>query len=256
MKFGNHMFYLDYLVFSSHKTATQTVTETLRKNNFRCVHCHILENVGIEIGAFKYFLIPYYLKNKKRLNIISTFREPIERQISSFFQYYGKDVIRLKQVDDITDTIIHKWQVHELQKKMIDELNNPFTERLERTSESIDQICSELNINIKELNYRPQAQYGLCEKDTCRIFTFRFDILTNNLETLLSTITQTPIQQHNKNLTTDKWYNPIYREFIASLKIPHATIRKIYETRRDLINLFYPDQYDSLLAATIDRYGE
>ena len=36
------LYTIDYLIFSSHKTATQSIKKTLNKNDIRCIHAHEL----------------------------------------------------------------------------------------------------------------------------------------------------------------------------------------------------------------------
>jgi hypothetical protein len=255
MKFDDKLLNLDYLVYSSHKTGTQTVTRTLRKNSFKCLHCHSLDNetTQLALGTFAHYLEQYYLRNKRKLNIITTFREPIERHISSFFQWYGQGVVRKKMVQDITDTIIYKCSIKELQEKLINELiNQTFAGKLE----SIDQFCNELKISITDLNYNIERQYGLVEMDYCRLFIFRFDILIkeNRLGHLLSKVAGRPITQYNANMSSTKWYYKTFTEFKASLRIPHNTIIKIYESKHNILNLLYPNEYDSLLTRALEEY--
>lgn len=247
---------IDYLIYSSHKTATQTVSNTLRMNNYKCIHCHSLTNetTQLERGTFSQYLEQYYMINKRKLNVITIFREPIERHISSFFQYHGDGVVRKKLVQDITDTIIYKYSVQELQERFIHELDS---QTLVGREESIDEICKELNINIADLNYNIERQYGLVEMDYFRLFIFRFDILIyrNRLEYLFSQTTGRSITQKNANVSFSKWYRNTFAEFKASIKISHSTIRKIYDTKRNIINLLFPDEYDSLLAKALEKYG-
>jgi len=256
MIFGNPMLKIDYLIYSSHKTATQTVSSTLRMNGYKCMHCHSLtdETTQMERGTFSQYLDRYYRKNKRKLNIITVFREPIGRHISSFFQWYGDGVVRKKRVRNTTDTIIYRCSVQELQEKFINELNN---QTHVGRSESIDEICDELNITIDDLNYDTERQYGLVERDYCKLFIFRFDVLIygNRLESLLSQITGKPIMQNNANVSSSKWYRDTLAEFKATIKIPRSTIIKVYETKRNIINLLYPNEYESLLDKALEKYG-
>jgi hypothetical protein len=123
--------------------------------------------------------------------------------------------------------------------------------------ESIDEICNELNLKIADLNYSTDKQYGLVETNYCNLFIFRFDTLIseNKLEYLLSQITGKSIIQHNANVSTAKWYQDIFAEFKASLKIPHSTITRIYESKRNILNLLYPDKYEFLLSRALKKYG-
>lgn len=256
MEFDAELLKLDYLVFSAHKSATQSVVSTLTTNGFRCTHCHVLRNIGIEKGAFQDFLVQYYAANQKKLGVITTFREPIQRHISSFFQWYAEGVITRRGVPGITDTIIYSTPIKELQSRIIREIEAPPADRVEQAEESLQLICNELHTSVGDLRYSAEKHYGLHETDTCQVFIFRFDVLTKNLESLLAAITGKPITEHSVNLSTAKWYNDIYTECRASLKIPRALIQKVYQTKRDLIELVYAAEYDSLLAATLERYGE
>jgi len=212
------------------------------------------ETTNLELGTFLYFLEQYYLKNKRKLNIITTFREPIERHISSFFQWYGEGVVRKKIVQDISDTIIYKSPINELQERFFNEIES---QTLAGKLESLDEICKELDIRVADLNYSTDKQYGLVEMKYCTLFIFRFDILIyeNRLADLLSQITGQSILQHNANVSSSKWYHDIFAEFKASLKIPYSTITRIYESKRHILNLLYPDEYDFLLSRALQKYG-
>jgi hypothetical protein len=256
MDFDETLLNIDYLIYSSHKSATQTIAQTLRANGYNCIHCHSLTNetTRLELGTFQYFLEQYYLKNKKKLNIITTFREPIERHISSFFQWHAEGVIRKKIVQDFTDTIIYKCPIKELQEKFINELES---QTLAGRLESLDEMCKELNITASDLDYSTSKQYGEVEMQYCRLFIFRFDILIyeNRLADLLSQITEKSIIQHDANVSSSKWYHDTYAQFKASLKIPYSTISRIYESKRHILNLLYPGEYDFLLSRSLKKYG-
>lgn len=39
--------HLDFLIYSSHKTATQTLVNTMIKHNYTTTHCHNMSNFNI-----------------------------------------------------------------------------------------------------------------------------------------------------------------------------------------------------------------
>ena len=57
-KYNEELLGIDYLVYSSHKTATQTVVNTLRNNGFKSIHCHSItvETTQLKLHTFKKFL--------------------------------------------------------------------------------------------------------------------------------------------------------------------------------------------------------
>lgn len=257
VNFDKSLLDIDYLVYSSHKSATQTVSHTLRMNGYKCIHCHTLRNetTNLKLGTFALFLECYHAANSKKLDVISTFREPIERRISSFFQWHGEGVVRKKLVSDTADTIIHKMPLNELQEVFVEQI----TRQIKAGQvESIDEICNELNLRIPDLHYSLDAQYGLNELDHCRLFLFRFDslIYENKLEHLFSNLMGKPIIKHDANLSSAKWYRDRFAAFKASLHIPSDLIVSTYEAKRDIINLFYPDQYNFMLSQALEKYTQ
>lgn len=242
---------IKYLVFSSHKTATQTVSLTLNKNGLKSRHCHILDNIGMKTSDFIPYLEKYYSTNGRKLNIITAFREPIERHISSFFQWYGAGVIRSKLVSNTEDTIIHNFPIPELQRMLTREIDDRTIAGIE---ESLDQICTALALDIGQLRYDTGKNFGSYDGETFKLYIFRFDILVKNLEHLLSTVSGRNVVQHKANLSEHKWYKHIYSEFKGSLKLPASTIVKTYESRRHIIELLYPGCYNELLGNALRNY--
>jgi len=253
MNFSVEMLDLDYLVFSSHKTATQTLTHTLRKNGYNCTHCHTLDNVGLKKGSFAPFLDDYFDKNNRKLVVITTFRDPLERHISSFFQWHGSKPVRDKDVENERETIIYKKPIKALQEQLIDEVNNS---NLVGQKESISEICEELQISIRDLNFDYDQQFGLYESERIKLYIFRFDTLVENIADSLSLITSSDIVVHSTNQSTDKWYHEIYSEFKNSIKFPGHTIDRVYSSRRDLIELVYQDDYERIVRMAKDKYED
>jgi hypothetical protein len=146
------------------RVRTQTIAHTLRRNGYKCTHCHTVTNetVNLRPGTFGKFAELYHLHNARKLNIVAVFREPIERHISSFFQRHGTDVLRLGVRQDITDTLIHNSSTEELQKMFRNELDGG---TLTGKGESIYELCSELNLKTGNLEYdtlltRAIGKYG------------------------------------------------------------------------------------------------
>ena len=82
---------IECLIFSSHKTATQTITYSLNQSGTPSLHAHILENIGMVEGQFNEFIKRYRASKSRRIKIISVFRDPLERLISSFFESLSED---------------------------------------------------------------------------------------------------------------------------------------------------------------------
>lgn len=256
MDFDRELLDIDFLVFSSHKTATQTVCNSLRMSGLKCLHCHSLadETTRLPPGSFREYLGAYDAAQSRKLGILSTFRDPVERHISSFFQWYGDGVIRKKLVADVSETVIARLPLDQLQSMFLEEV---MSRRLAGMRESIDELCGELSVAVSDLAFDTERQCGLTELGGCRLALFRFDslIYENRLESLLAEATGRPIVRHDANRTEVKWYRDIFAAFKNSLRLPAEAITSMYEPKKHLIDLMYPDGYESMLARAHDKYG-
>lgn len=88
---------LDFLVFSSHKTGTQTIRNSLRASGYSATHCHQVSHLGLCDDDLEGYLDAYFARHSKPLDVITLFREPIDRHISSFFQGYGSRPLNEKR---------------------------------------------------------------------------------------------------------------------------------------------------------------
>ena len=87
---------LDFLVYSSHKTSTQSLLAILQANKYKAKHCHIIQNLNIIFNLdhpvqkeqFIEYLRNYKIKNNKKIKILSCIRNPKDRLISSFFSIF------------------------------------------------------------------------------------------------------------------------------------------------------------------------
>jgi hypothetical protein len=253
MTFSTELLNLNYLVYSSHKSGTQTLVATLKKSGFSCRHCHYLPNIDLKSGELREYLESYYRRNRKKLDVITVFREPMERHVSSFFQGYGSRPLRLKEVEHQSETIIYNYTINQLHEKFISELRS---QSLIGFTESMHEITTELQISIQDFPYNNEKQFGIFETQLMRLFFFRFDVLFGNLERFLAEVTGKNVVIETANLSELKWYVEIYSEFKKTLEIPDEIIMDVYNSKRDLIDLFYSGDYDSALNYALERYGE
>ncbi|MCB1866486.1 MAG: hypothetical protein KDG50_13790 [Chromatiales bacterium] len=252
MEFPENLLNLDYLVYSSHKTGTQTLVETLNSSGFRCRHCHVLGNMGLSSGEFRRYLDRYLERNNRKLNVITVFREPVERHVSSFFQGHGSRPLRLNEVKSRFETIIYKHTIEQLQELFVSELRS---RSIIGFSESLHELCRECAVDTSDLAFDESRQSGVFETPQMRIYLFRFDLLFSNLTKLLSEITGRTLCIRDSNMSNSKWYRDIYTRFKSSLVIPGNVVSETYGLKGDLIRVFYSGDYASALSRAMVRYG-
>ncbi|QXD31028.1 hypothetical protein [Candidatus Pelagisphaera phototrophica] len=245
---------IDYLVYSAHKTGTQSLVETLQHNDLKSLHLHQLQNLGLKKGDFQKYVEEYVKKNNRKLKILTVFREPMERQISSFFEAYGSEPIRLDKVKDPTETIIYKYSFKQLQRKFHIELA---TKTLMGYRESIHEICQELGISLRDFKSIDETKkLFLCETESITLHLIEFHELIRNFESILTIITKVPITSKVANMADAKWYKDVYHDFKMSLALPQKLISAIYNDKRGIIDFIYPAGFESKESQAMGKYGK
>ena len=244
---------LDFLVFSSHKTGTQTIRNSLRASGYRAVHCHQVSHLGLEDGDFSSYVDAYFTRHSKPLDVITLFREPIDRHISSFFQFYGSRPLNEKEVADKTETLIYKLTVDELREQFIAELE---AKSLIGFSESIHEIVAELRLNFRDVMTTSECSIRVIKTRTVRVFLVKFEPFFEDFKASLSRIAGNEITVKNSNQSDAKWYCDKYLDFRRRLKLPPAVIEGTYLQKRDLIELFYKEPFEVVLQRAIVLHGD
>lgn len=246
---------IDCLVYSSHKSGTQTLHATLNHSAVPTQFIHQLRNVGMPSGhgVFRSYLEQYRRRKDRKLHVVSTFRLPLERHMSSFFQWYGTDAVRKGWVHGADDTIIARLDVNELQSLFLKELRYG---SLAGRHDSLHELCSEHGLEVTALPFDVKAGFGIFEDALVRMHLFRFDLLFTDLTGLLEEALNVRVSPKTANFSPDKWYWQKLQEFKSTLAIPPDLIKLIHASKKDLIDLFYPDRYQEILNDQLARYAQ
>lgn len=244
---------LDCLVFSSHKTGTQTITRTLNASGIRAGHCHGLGNIGVAEGDFADRLAAYAAERRRRLRVISIFREPMERHVSSFFQAHGTRPLRTGEAADPSETILCRHPVEELQRRFLVELED---RSLIGYAEALHSLCRELDKAPSALLARRETDRWVHEGTAIELFVCRFDDFFRDFEPMLAGMVGAPVRAVETNIGERKWYGDIYRAFARSLRVPRRILLGVYEDKRDIIETVCGEGFDAVVARARARYEE
>ena len=240
---------IDYLIFTSNKTGSCSIEETLKKNNFKTERAHILKELGLNDGDLGNFIDTYFSKFNRKIEIISVYRDPIERLFSKFFNFHGTSNRKLKNIKE-EDTLIGRKTVSEL----INIFKSSFIPRDMKRTESIDVLMKELGINFNNLKFDPQKTYCTYSSDKFNLHLFRFDLLVEDMQKNLSELTGQNLSLYLTNVSQRKWYHNKYQAFKRQISLPQEIINSIYSKRMNLLKLFYPNS-DQIIQEAINKYA-
>jgi hypothetical protein len=205
---------LDIFVYCGGKCGSSTLHATFKKNDFKSYKIH--NNIYFQYlcNIFKkdtnktiFDVIDFNIKqNDKKIYIIDSYRTPIERKMSSFFQNIEK------HISDYT-------------KKTIEEIIYIFNETLLyklEEEDSIDEVMNHYGMP-KFTNFDFKNKYNIVKKDNIIFIKIRFNDI-NEWSDILSTIFKKKIVTYNANLTSDKSINKLYNEFKEKYKLPEKYI--------------------------------
>lgn len=211
------MYAVRIFVYCSQKTGSQTLLNTFEKNNYIVRHLHgDNQYFNKKYGMYwQNFLkekntiwewIDYSIKNNNDniVYIIDSYRDPIERLISLFFQ---AEIYKIKDYDKLSI------------QYLIDYFNNNLLYKLPRV-DAIDEVFDYYKKeNFKSFDFN--NKYNICKFDNKIIIKLRYRDI-NEWSNILSKIFGKNIELYNENITKDKdpkIYN-LYKNFKLKYKVP------------------------------------
>jgi hypothetical protein len=201
---------LDYLVYSSHKTTTQTLVGTILSNQCSAINIHTMSDIDIHSNAdFLRNVEEYNRVRQKKLKIISVIRNPCQRLRSSFFQTYHTSEVRIFNLNP-EHTTVAKHSVEQLFSLYKTKI---FTKTLPYFLESLDEILEIFNIDICNQMQKRGDSYFF-ENELVELYVLDFErIITDKMMYLNRVLGTNWTTYTERNMTKYKVYKNKYEHF-------------------------------------------
>lgn len=221
---------LDFLVYSSHKTSTQSLLDIFSKSQLSAIHCHELNNLKLNHAQFM------SLVNHKKLKIITCLRNPFDRLRSSYFQTFHSDEIIFKKIKS-THTTIMSNDVSYLLKHFESLI---LSDTLPHANESIWELQKIFNFSLDDLILRTSNQsyyHYYYQNEHIELYVLDYDkIVSDSKLKYLKSIFDIDFCEGSDNLSKDKITYDKYKKFIEH-KFDDGLIKAINDKYADIIKL-------------------
>ena len=210
MSNNNNLF--DVFIFCGGKCGGTTLANTFSKNWFKTTHFHSLTCKGFfesNIELNDLLKVLEKSSENKKIYLIDSYRTPIERKISSFFQNLSLHLPNYSSVP--VEDIIHIFNT-----QCLNELES---------YHSIDLAMAHYEVPLfKTFDF--EKRYNLVEKDNKTFIKVLFKDI-NKWNEILSEIFGKNIIIYSDNLTKNKDVGELYTLFKSKYKVPIAYLENI-----------------------------
>lgn len=213
----------DVFIYCCGKSGSSTLYKTFLENGYKTIHVHN-KNYYInylpesKINSNIFDVIKMNSNNHKEIYIIDSYRTPIERKISSYFQLFNTENKTPDEIIKDLDKYIYSGENYVSINEVLDYFNLP---------------------RFKSFNF--EKKYNLVKFNNINIIKLRFNDI-NEWGKILSEIFCKEIKLVNHNVSDYKNYKDSYRIVKSTYKLPKYMVSyvkndiesKIYNTPEEL----------------------
>lgn len=232
------------LVYQMGKVASSSIYNSLKKMNITVYQIHrfnkdyiqeVHRNHKEKTGTLEAKIVDergmrlyniFIKKNKRPIFIISLIRDPIERNISAFFQnkeHFTKHN-NYSNIDELIN-LFYELYDHETPLKWFDK-------EFRRT----------LDVNIYDYPFLKEKKFSIIKSNNFNILLMRIDLEDSLKEKIISDFLDLgkAVKLKNKNIGHLKAYNSQYTEFKNKLKLNENYVNSMLESR--FVEYFYTEE--------------
>jgi len=226
---------IEFLLFSSHKTSTQTLRYSLDNSNYPSILLHVLDDIypyNPNNQDPKSFLLEELVKYNntynKRLKVISVIRNPVERFISSFFQSKCDNEVYFDG-KKLENTTVMKHSVEQLYPLFLSSIRNNDSKYYR---EGMYDLCNVFNTDIFT-QIIEKDNYYYYENEYIELYLLNFNYI-HDFDYLKKCLPITNLSKMvENNLTEKKIYYPKYKKFKKTILNNSNNLQEVSEIIRN-----------------------
>ena len=208
---------INTFIYCGGKCGGVTLRNTFQQKHIPCIHSHSNQEFNVNyIGCGGiHELIKRNMGLHKTIYVIDSYRLPIERKMSSFFQNISIDIpdYKSKTIDELITHFNHQY-IYNVDPTQNNEDYHP-----------IDEMIEYLGIS-QNINFDFNKFYGVCKYQNIVFIKLRFQNI-DKWEGILSGITGRSLSLCCDNLSKNKPYVNLYEQFKRKYKVPKSYLENL-----------------------------
>ena len=187
------------------RASRQNPTDTLRE-----IHKSRQIRADIDTGKLRH------------INVISAVRDPVKRNVSAFFQsieeiipdYKNKYLSGRLTVEELVDIFVHQYD-HSAPVQWFD-----------------SQVRDVFGIDVFESPFPIDIGYKIYQTSSINLLIVRLENLSQCVQPAMKEFLNIrDFKIRSSNVSSDKAYGPLYKEFIANAKMPEFYLDAMYQSK-------------------------
>lgn len=223
------------ILYQMGKVGSSTLKESLKHQNIKPLHIHryYFKNNEKPIGLRRFIhkvksniIFNRFIRNK-RVKVITFYRDPLARNISSFFQnldvYFSKTELETLSFEILERKFIGASNLHKSPNNWFD-----------------IEFNKKLRVDIFKNPFDKEKGFGIFKKNNIDFFVCTTNKI-NSLEKEFGRFLEIEdFKIINKNIGSKKWYNHLYKEFKEKYKPSATMLDSLYNSKT--IRHFYSEE--------------
>ncbi len=253
----SHMLYDSILIWQPGKVGSSSVFRSLTEMGTRCIHIHHLAaNVNLNVRENSIWDKPQlyqklskggdisssFLHDSEKMKIISLVRDPIERSVSQYFQFFQIDGYFIYDAgyDDSDLNVYQKIANHMEQGIKIGECGSMF-------EWFNHEIKAALDLDVYQHNFDKERGYQIIRQNNVELLLIKTEKLNDCQKVIEEFVEAKNFKLVNDNIGNQKPYKFVYDEIKKSIQIPEHIINFYYKGNKAMDHFYTEEEKQNFI---------
>jgi hypothetical protein len=225
-----------FLIYQMGKVGSLTIEKSLTDSGFRhVVHTH-KHNKARKLLRWNW--------SRRKVVVITGFREPLRRCISAYFQNFSKPPSKWWYIGE-TEAVLGKsvdWLIDDFNRKApphVDAVVRPWLNNFMET------------FHLQSSDFRQVKNHWKAERRNIEVFVYKLETMQDFLEDMGAEPIFRNVSFTRQNDASEKWSGKLYADFVKAYRITRPDYERVFGNI-DYVDIFYDrDEVHKLISGML-----